>query len=303
MPQVNQLAQPQRRPGFTQVELPGVSVHKRAAFTLVELLVVIGIIAVLIGILLPVLARAREHANAVKCLSNLRQIGIGYRMYTQDFKGKNIYYFPLGGGGINTFWGGLIAKYIGTNSHGRTKDDFSNIIPLLLCPSAEEPSIRFWGSVWTAWNGKKHSPDSGWSWLHTSGPPEQWWVGSYGFNGYFFADYNSDTHGDRNKIFFKQLTDARRQSTTTPIFFDCTWNDCWVQPTDPTPTTLLGIDNPDTAIPGNMTQRVCLKRHGRAINIVFADNSATPVALDDLHRVTWSKGMKPAAFSPPLPRK
>ena len=47
---------------------------RRAAFTLVELLVVIGIIAILIAVLLPALARARAQANAVKCMANLQQI-------------------------------------------------------------------------------------------------------------------------------------------------------------------------------------------------------------------------------------
>src|SRR5258706_15109303 len=57
----------------------------KRAFTLIELLTVIAIIAVLAGLLFPVFAAARGKAREITCVSNLRQIGLAIKMYTQDY--------------------------------------------------------------------------------------------------------------------------------------------------------------------------------------------------------------------------
>ena len=85
------------------------------AFTLVELLVVIGIIAVLIGVLLPVLAGARRAAETAQCLSNLRQIGQGFAMYSSESLGWVIPGFirkqpEFGGRGEETWATILVVK-------------------------------------------------------------------------------------------------------------------------------------------------------------------------------------------------
>jgi prepilin-type processing-associated H-X9-DG protein/prepilin-type N-terminal cleavage/methylation domain-containing protein len=94
-----------------QLRVAASGLIRTAAFTLVELLVVIGIIGVLLAILLPALAGAREQANIIKCMANLKQIGIAMNIYTDNSKGVLPYGYWNGVFDSNTAPAGVIAGY------------------------------------------------------------------------------------------------------------------------------------------------------------------------------------------------
>ncbi len=116
-----------------------------SGFTLIELLVVISIIALLIGLLLPALSRAREHSQKIVCLSNQRQLAIAFFAYAADEKVFPGAYWQ---GGINLDWSGKNNRIYNKNKHKHPLET-SVLKPylstnfILECPKARRDANTF----------------------------------------------------------------------------------------------------------------------------------------------------------------
>ncbi len=229
---------------------------QKRAFTLIELLVVIAIIALLMGILMPALNRVRKQARSVACLANLKQWGIIWYMYTEDFDGK----FNIGAynnnAAANDWPVGLLPYY-------KAKGEIS------LCPAATLPmsSGNFAERAWT-WDKQ------GWTDIRGK-DPEIADRGSYGQNEWL-CDRSGDNYWkNRRKI---------KSPRNVPIFFDCAYldafpNDNQVPPAQPEMTSINSEFN-----------LVCINRHSGFVNYVFADMSTSrKVGLKELWTLKWHR--------------
>jgi prepilin-type N-terminal cleavage/methylation domain-containing protein/prepilin-type processing-associated H-X9-DG protein len=248
--------------------------RRARAFTLTELLIVVGLIGLLASLLLPVLVKARSAANGAVCLTRLRQMGTAWAMYTAEHKGRlmeYIWFSPTTPDvAWNGYWPGVLDAY---KVRGEA----------ILCPSASEPiphgQNKGYGNAAYAWTGKYLS--SGTVVRFNAATYRE---SSYGYNRYLVAG------GDFGAP-WKQVDriSSMNNPSNVPVFFDAAAIDARPvngspgSPAEPPPDLRgqgITVGSPEH-------WKFLLARHGRAVNVSMADGSARRVPLEETYLLGW----------------
>ena len=255
---------------------------RRRAFTLVELLVVVGIVAILAALLLPAMKGARRQARTVQCLAHVRQLAAGAHQYVVDNKGRWVegIYRPWDED-YGTLW---IENHLFPR---RRRGEQSGI---MFCPEATEPPQPFYGSHYPP--GLHMYPGT---WLRPWGQPDvpsydpvamggaPFRGSSYGMNAWLVVPPPGLLRSDLRLCIPRPWAETSR----VPLLADAMFPVVVPLHTDPPPRRLV----PHTLSTGPTSMDgVCIARHGRAVNVAFLDGHARTVRLDGLWQLKWNNG-------------
>ncbi|HUV62772.1 MAG TPA: type II secretion system protein [Sedimentisphaerales bacterium] len=254
-------------------------------FTLIELLVVIAVIALLMGILMPALTKARKMGQAAVCLAHLRQWGTVFFMYTMDNNDKfwtehNVWQTGVPQGG----WMPYLSRLYG------------DVDKFRLCPSADKLN-GLYGGIGTTFAQWGPGPIME---QHQFGRDATKNYGSYGTNLWINSVDPPSTMGWRNLPERQWKTTQNRNTAEIPMVSDCVW--FGTNPISPGDSSRANSGDPapaedwwerkDPINPGDWNwdmARVTINRHSRGINMTFMDGSTRKVILTELWNFKWHR--------------
>ncbi|HEG44791.1 MAG TPA: type II secretion system protein [Phycisphaerales bacterium] len=233
---------------------------KRKAFTLIELLVVIAIIALLLSILMPALGKAKVIAQKVVCQSTLKQWGLIWSMYLEDYDSRYCTGYKLQPSDPPGHWMTALRPYY---------DDPK----IRCCPMASTPDYT---KTIVESTGPKDpwGPFSTTAFWHEEGD-----YGSYGINSYVQDVTNHPSMSAADKLQYWKKPPGG--GLKVPLMIESMWVDGWPKSDDPPP---IAADEPNVTV--NM-QRFCLDRHEKAAGMLFTDLSTQMVPLKKLWKLKW----------------